>query len=651
MRVKWLLRLYPSAWRQRYQEEMQALLELHTITAATALDLLFGALNAWLDPAYRTREGIMSQKFLDTLINSISHFDKFSTRAKKVVSLALEEAQHLQHTTVGTEHLLLGLVREGESVAARVLEELGVTLEKVRQAVEKAKGRGNGMMQGEIMLSPHAKTAIKMAVAEADRKHPRTKFPLLGTEYMLESKALQILQEASLPPRLEELGVTLEKVRQAVEEAKERGDSVVRLQIETGMAPFASKPENADDWHHPLMRIDTENLLLGLLRAPESTAVQILQGLGVPPLKDMRMRMYLEDMTTWQTSNQGYAQRFTGQARKAWSLAQEEARRLQDSYIGAHHLLLGLVGEGSGVAASVLAQMGVGLSEIRKEVEQTYGRGERIAPGDIKLQPNLSHVIELASNEARRPGHRSISTGHLLLVLIREEDGLEAGVLKSLGVDLDWLRRETRRALGDGASMPGQEAEAVADEMSEEGLYAPYASITSIERDLQGRELDKTILAVYPFTLEARDVLHSAQIEARRLDQRVGPEHLLVGLANLTFRDDGPVNKVLKDVGIDFARAQAAVENRQGRGAPSVVLVQSAQCRACLLLAADEAEQRAGQGAQIRSEHLLLGLLREEKEIVADLLGDLGTSVEIVRTKVLSHLRDQDSAGKEQAGD
>ena len=163
--------------------------------------------------------------------------------------------------------------------------------------------------------------------------------------------------------------------------------------------------------------------------------------------------------------------------------------------------------------------------------------------------------------------------------------------------------------------------------------------------------MDKTILAVYPFTLEARDVLHSAQIEARRLDQRVGPEHLLVGLANLTFRDDGPVNKVLKDVGIDFARAQAAVENRQGRGAPSVVLVQSAQCRACLLLAADEAEQRAGQGAQIRSEHLLLGLLREEKGIVADLLGDLGTSVEIVRTKVLSHLRDQDSAGKEQAGD
>src|SRR5712691_7244472 len=100
-----------------------------------------------------------------------------------------------------------------------------------------------------------------------------------------------------------------------------------------------------------------------------------------------------------------------------------------------------------------------------------------------------------------------------------------------------------------------------ADEMSEEGLYAPYASIASIERDLQSRELDKTILAVYPFTLEARDVLHTAQIEAKRLAQRVGPEHLLVGLTHLTFRDDGPVSKVLKEVGINFAKMQAAVEN------------------------------------------------------------------------------------------
>ncbi len=100
MRVHWILRLYPSAWRQRYQEEMQALLELHTITVATALDLLFGALDAWLDPAYRTKERSMSQKFLDTFINSISHFDKFSTRAQKVVRLALERVGRIKSVGV-----------------------------------------------------------------------------------------------------------------------------------------------------------------------------------------------------------------------------------------------------------------------------------------------------------------------------------------------------------------------------------------------------------------------------------------------------------------------------------------------------------------------------------------------------------------------
>src|SRR5260221_12156956 len=128
----------------------------------------------------------MSQKFHDPLINSISHFDKFSTRVKKVVSQALEEAQHLQHTIVGTEHLLLGLVREGESVAARVLEELGVTLERVRQAVEEAKGRGDSMMQREIVIAPHANTGIKVNAADSDRNHMSIDNELLVTELLLE---------------------------------------------------------------------------------------------------------------------------------------------------------------------------------------------------------------------------------------------------------------------------------------------------------------------------------------------------------------------------------------------------------------------------------------------------------------------------------
>jgi ATP-dependent Clp protease ATP-binding subunit ClpA len=281
---------------------------------------------------------------------------------------------------------------------------------------------------------------------------------------------------------------------------------------------------------------------------------------------------------------------------------------------------------------------------MREKVTPSYEPGDWNVPGDIKLQPRLKKVIELSSNEARRFSHPSICTGHLLLVLAREDEGIAPGLLKSLGVDLDTLRAALRRALRDPAGTSEQEAEVVIDELSEQGVYASNASIASIERDLQSRELDKMLLAVYPFTIEARRVLEEARLYAQGLAQ-VGPEHLLLGLASLTIQRDGPLSKVFKDLGIDYARMQAAVENsaRQGGKAATVVLVQSALYRACLLFAADEAEQRGGLGAPIKSEHLLLGLLREEKGIVADLLGDLGTTVETLRTKIEEPLRDSSS--------
>jgi ATP-dependent Clp protease ATP-binding subunit ClpC len=110
-----------------------------------------------------------------TAMNNSDRFDTFTEQARKVLNLALEEAQHFQHTALGTEHLLLGLLREGESVAARVLESLGVTLEGVRKAVEEAKGRGNSMVQGEIMLSPQANMAIE--IARKDAEHRFSSYP------------------------------------------------------------------------------------------------------------------------------------------------------------------------------------------------------------------------------------------------------------------------------------------------------------------------------------------------------------------------------------------------------------------------------------------------------------------------------------------
>src|SRR5260221_9238838 len=134
-------------------------------------------------------------------------FDKFTERARKVLRLAQEEAQRFQHNYIGTEHLLLGLVREDEGVAAKVLHNLGVDLQKVRSSVEDIIGRGDRIVLGEIGLTPRAKQVIELAVDEARRMNHH----YIGTEHLL----LGLIREGEgiAEGGLESPGVTLEKGR------------------------------------------------------------------------------------------------------------------------------------------------------------------------------------------------------------------------------------------------------------------------------------------------------------------------------------------------------------------------------------------------------------------------------------------------------
>ncbi|MPZ99361.1 MAG: AAA domain-containing protein [Dehalococcoidia bacterium] len=139
--------------------------------------------------------------------------------------------------------------------------------------------------------------------------------------------------------------------------------------------------------------------------------------------------------------------KFTERARRVLTLAQEEAQRFNHNYIGTEHLLLGLVREGDGVAAKVLSNLGVELNKVRSAVEFIIGRGDRASTGEIGLTPRAKKVIELAVDEARRLNHSYIGTEHLLLGLVREGEGIAAGVLESLGVNLERVRGETTRIL------------------------------------------------------------------------------------------------------------------------------------------------------------------------------------------------------------
>ena len=133
---------------------------------------------------------------------------------------------------------------------------------------------------------------------------------------------------------------------------------------------------------------------------------------------------------------------FTEKAIKVIMLAQEEARRLGHNFVGTEQILLGLIGEGTGVAAKVLRSMGVNLKDARIEVEKIIGRGSGFVAVEIPFTPNAKRVLERSQEEARQLGHDYISTEHLLLGLIREGEGVAARVLKNLGVDLSKVRTQ-----------------------------------------------------------------------------------------------------------------------------------------------------------------------------------------------------------------
>jgi len=146
-------------------------------------------------------------------------------------------------------------------------------------------------------------------------------------------------------------------------------------------------------------------------------------------------------------------ERFTEKAIKVIMLAQEEARRLGHNFVGTEQILLGLIGEGTGVAAKVLKSLGVNLKDSRIEVEKIIGRGSGFVDVEIPFTPRAKRVLELSLEEARQLGHNYIGTEHLLLGLIREGEGVAARVLENLSIDLTKVRTQVIRMLGETAEV------------------------------------------------------------------------------------------------------------------------------------------------------------------------------------------------------
>nr|YP_009392559.1 Clp protease ATP binding subunit [Caloglossa monosticha]ARW61121.1 Clp protease ATP binding subunit [Caloglossa monosticha] len=146
-------------------------------------------------------------------------------------------------------------------------------------------------------------------------------------------------------------------------------------------------------------------------------------------------------------------ERFTEKAIKVIMLAQEEARRLGHNFVGTEQILLGLIGEGTGIAAQVLKSMNVNLKDARIEVEKIIGRGSGFVAVEIPFTPRAKRVLELSLEEARQLGHNYIGTEHLLMGLVREGEGVAARVLENLAVNVSSIRAEVIQMLGDNTDI------------------------------------------------------------------------------------------------------------------------------------------------------------------------------------------------------
>ncbi|MFQ5501325.1 MAG: ATP-dependent Clp protease ATP-binding subunit [Phycisphaerae bacterium] len=177
-------------------------------------------------------------------------------------------------------------------------------------------------------------------------------------------------------------------------------------------------------------------------------------------------------------------ERFTDRARKVMALANQEAQRFNHEYIGTEHILLGLVKEGSGVGANVLKNLEVDLRKVRLEVEKLVKSGpDMVTMGKLPQTPRAKKVIEYAIEEARNLNHNYVGTEHLLLGLLREQDGVAAQVLMNLGIKLEEVREEVLNLLGAGVE-PEEATQGGGPETGRKGGKSRTPALDSFGRDL-----------------------------------------------------------------------------------------------------------------------------------------------------------------------
>ncbi len=451
-------------------------------------------------------------------------FERFTDRSRKVMALANQEARRFNHEYIGTEHILLGLIKEGSGVGAAVLKNLNVDIKKLRLEVEKLVKRGLDMVtHGKLPQTPRAKKVIEYAIEESrslNHKYVGTEHILLGLLRESEGIAAQVLMN---------LGLKLEDVREEVLNLVGPGNEIERF-TDRARKVMALANQEAQRFNHEY--IGTEHILLGLVKEGSGVGARVLKNLDVD-IKKLRLEVEKlvkrgPDMVAMGKLPQ------TPRAKKVIKYAIEEARSLKHNYVGTEHILLGLLLEGEGIAAQVLMNWGLRIEQVRGEVlalkgekEPVMEREPRTWNGQGEKKPLIKRrglnmfdrftdrarkIMALANQEAQRFNHEYIDTEHILLGLIKEGSGIGATILKNLHVDFQF---EVERLLKRGP--------------------------------------DRVTMGKLPQTQRAKKVIEYAIEETREMEKQlnrrldVDTEHILLGLLR---EGEGIAAQVLMNLGL-----------------------------------------------------------------------------------------------------
>jgi ATP-dependent Clp protease ATP-binding subunit ClpA len=451
-------------------------------------------------------------------------FTRFTDRARKVMQLANQEAQRLDHEHLGTEHLLLGLVKEGSGVAAAVLKDLGIDLQALRLEVEKlVRSRPDQVTMGRLPQTPRAKKAVEHAIAEARNLGHN----YVGTEHLL----LGLLREGDGAGAevLRRLGLHQEGLRAVVLDYLNGGPYLRPKR--TPQAWLLGFGDPADCWAETSPFLEQErrlrtlegqlrnvrvvlSLLVGVAAGAVlggepgafaglllGTLVGILGGRGLgalvaavpgallvmaylpgagwgliglmggavvgallgdlgPPLR-LRLAGRQRNRLGVGPAQDVYLNYF---ARQVMARADREAERFNHEYLGTEHLLLGVLRDDSGKVPGILHNLGVPPTRVRVEVEKIVSSGPgMIVVGKRPQTPRARKVIEHADMEARRLGLDCVGPEHLLLGLVLEEDALAGQILMNLGIKADDVRQQIlapHRRRPETRPAPGEQIDA-----------------------------------------------------------------------------------------------------------------------------------------------------------------------------------------------